>query len=228
MAGTAATREPAGFTFTERMQGFISPGVSGYRQAAARGRAAGDALSFTVTITVPDLDAFLRDPAHEALLTGTVSAPRFGGARPIIPGTFNLLVRDPDGHRKMRYRFAFDGADGRRYRLDGYKDVRAGGVLSVWPQTTTLFVTVRQEDVPHQPVVATGVLRIRPFDLVPQVWSMRGVGVRGVIGHAHAVLRFGRFFAGELWDEYAPRGVAARLGCRRAPAPAHGASGEPR
>jgi cholesterol oxidase len=161
-------------------------------------------LRFVVTVSTPDLDAFLKDPDHQAVLTGTVEGSRVGGGRVAIePGTFNLFARDEQGRMQMRYRFSFRDRHGLRYRLEGFKDVHNDMVVDVWPDTTTLFTTLRREDEPGEPVVASGVLRIRPIDLVPQVRSMRALNARGLADHARAVTRFNLFFAGKLLNEYA-------------------------
>ncbi len=205
MAGTAARHLPLGFTFSETMGGFIAAGVGDYRQAAAAGRELDDPLRFRVTVTIPDLDAFIRRPEHEAALSGTVEAKRFGGRRPIDDGAFNLFIEDERGRKEMRYRISFRCADGHRYRLEGFKDVHNDRGLDLWADTTTLFTTVRDEEAPDEAVVARGVLHIRAIDLVPQVLSMRALNPRGIGDRLSALLRFGSFFAGRLWHEYGPR-----------------------
>ncbi|MGH2586053.1 MAG: hypothetical protein ACRDJE_14160 [Dehalococcoidia bacterium] len=196
-------KSPLGFTFTETMGGYMIAGEQDYRRAEKLGRRLGERLRFVVTVSAPDLDAFLDDPSHEAVLTGTVAGSRVGGGRVAIePGTFNLLVRDEQGRMQMRYRFSFRDRHGQRYRLEGYKDVHNDMVVDVWPDTTTLFTTLRRQDEPDEPVVATGILRIRPVDLIPQVRSMRALNARGLADHARAVTRFNLFFAGRLLNEY--------------------------
>ena len=53
-------------------------------------------------------------------------------------------------------------------------------------------------------VVVTGVLYIRPIDLVPQVLSMRAVNSSGLRAHASVISRFGQFFLERMLDEYLP------------------------
>jgi cholesterol oxidase len=104
----------------------------------------------------------------------------------------------------------FRDTQGTWYRLEGFKDVHNDYVIDVWKDTTTLFTRVRQEDGNGDPVVATGVLRIRPVDLVPQVLSMRALHSRSPIGHVRGLARFGWFFTERVLNEYAFIGLIAR------------------
>ena len=203
MTGDARQHLPLGFTFRETMGGFIADGAGDCREAEVLGRRLGDQLRFRVRITIDDLARFIGDPAHAARLTGTVEAPRFGGTMPIDDGTLNLFIEDERGRKEMRYRISFQARDGRRYRLEGRKEIHNDRVVDVWSDTTTLFTTVRHEDGEEEPIVATGVLRIGLLDLVPQVASMRALHARGRGDQARALTRFGRFFFGHLWGEYA-------------------------
>jgi cholesterol oxidase len=193
---------PLGFTFTETMGGYMLAGEHDHWSAERFGRRLGERLRFVVTVTIQDLAAFLADARHQAVLTGTVEGSRVGGRVRIEPGTFNLFARDGGGRLQMRYCFSFLGRHGRRYRLDGIKDIHNDRIVDVWPDTTTLFTTLRREDEPGEPVAATGILRIRPIDLIPQVRSMRALHARSARDHARAVARFNLFFAGQLLDEY--------------------------
>jgi cholesterol oxidase len=202
VAEGSRTLLPLGFTFRETMGGFVVP--EGDEAATSAVRAdRGDPLRFTVRITVADLAAFVADPAHPARLTGTIESARFGGTLPVGDGTFNLFVRDEHERKQMRYRLPFRGGDGQDYLLEGVKDIRDGRGFDLWADTTTLFVTVRRGGV-DEPVLASGKLRIRPLDLIPQVCSMRAVNARTPLDHAIALARFGGFFYGQLWSEYGP------------------------
>ena len=191
-----------GFTFTETMAGYVSAGTTDFRRAAAAGRHRGERLRFVVTITIDDLDRFVAEPGHQAAISGEVQWSRFLGVHRIERGEFNLFRRGDDGRRRMEYRLWFSNG-ALPYRLDGYKNVHNDRIIDVWPDTTTLFTTVRELDGRDEPVVATGILRIRPLDLIPQVWSMRGLDATGPLAHATALARFGRFFSGNLLSEYA-------------------------
>ena len=210
MSEGTRTRPPLGFTFRETMGGFVAPGGNGAAPGGAAPAERGEPLRFRVRITVADLAAFVADPAHQARLTGTIDSARFGGTLPVGDGTFNLFVRDERDRAQMRYRIPFRGGDGQDYVLEGVKDIRDGRGFDLWRDTTTLFVTVRGSGA-GEPILATGTLRIRPLDLIPQVASMRAVNPRTPVDHVMALARFGGFFFGQVWREYGPaRKRAAR------------------
>ena len=59
-------------------------------------------------------------------------------------GRFNLFVED-EGEihtHRMRYRMRLHATDGRTFYFDGFKLIRDGSLLDVWPATTTLYITV--------------------------------------------------------------------------------------
>lgn len=193
---------PAAFTFTETMGGYVSAGASSYRDGARRGRRDGESLRFKVTIGIPDLAAFLQDPAHAAPMTGTIDSAGLGRGLAVDEGAFTLLQRGEDGRLRMGYRLRFHTWDGSPYVLEGYKDVHNDRLVDVWYDTTALFTVLRAEGT-EAPGESRGILRIRPVDLVPQVFSMRDPGTRNPLRHAASLARFGWFFGSTLAREYA-------------------------
>jgi cholesterol oxidase len=194
--------QPVGFTFTETMRGYVAPGEQDYAHAEKLGKKLGDKLRFKVTIIMEDLDAFLADSTHSATLTGTVDAKRLGGTVPIETGSFNLFVEDESGRKNMRYTMTFRDRAGQPFRLDGFKDIHNDPGLDMWSDTTTLFTTVYRLDGADEPAVATGILRIRAIDLIPQVRSMKAINAKNPAEGLAALAKFGRFFFDRLWDEY--------------------------
>lgn len=205
-----------GFTFTETMGGFLGKGETDYRRGAARGKRAGETFRFRLTILVDDLSAFLRDPAHEARMRGTIDSTSLGRGLEARNAVFNLLERDEAGRLWMKYRLEFTSDGGVPYVMEGFKDVQNNRMVDFWYDTTALFTEVRPADSGAEAEPRfRGLLRIRPLDLVPQVISMRGLNTRNPLKHAVALGRFGGFFFVTLVKEYArpPRRAA-----REAPA----------
>src|SRR4051794_11334060 len=97
----------SGVQFTETMRGFASSSVlDDYEAGFDRGRADDSPLVFTVTVTADDVDRLVEDRAHEAALTGTVTAPALSPTPVnVVGGRFNLLVRDEEhaAARQMLY-----------------------------------------------------------------------------------------------------------------------------
>src|SRR5205814_3164045 len=98
---------------------------------------------FVLTVASSDLEGMLADSEHAATLFGTVHVPSLSpDPLSVHRGRFNLLVDDDDEihtHR-MRYRMRMHASDGREFYLDGFKMIRDGSLLDVWPATTTLFI----------------------------------------------------------------------------------------
>lgn len=202
----------AGIEFTETMRGFASVNVSDdYERGRAQGEREGSKFEFTVTVTAPDIDRMIANPAHEALLSGTVFAPAISPAPlRVESGRFNLLVRDADrpGTRKMIYHMPMVADDGRHFYVDGYKNIHDDPGPDLWSDTTTLFVTVHAGDDASGPVVAKGMAFILIKDFRKQLGTMKAIGARNKLEELKALAKFGRFFMGALNEIYG--GVFAR------------------
>jgi cholesterol oxidase len=202
--GGAAARP--GVRFTETMRGFFSTKTKDQFDAAERqGRADGSAMEFTLTVASEDLDAMLSKEDHRATMVGTLSCPALS-AQPltISGGTFNLFTKDPDqvDTRNMVYRAVLAAADGRTFFFHGVKIIKEGWVIDAWPQTTTLYVTVSESDRDAAAVVGKGILHIAPVDFAKQIRTIEVSNVASVHERLAGIARFGKFFAGVLYDSY--------------------------
>jgi cholesterol oxidase len=202
-----------GFQFTETMKGYISTQVTDdYQAAATRGEADGSRCSFTLTIVSQDLDRMLTDREHEARMTGTLSAPALS-ADPITvtEGLFNLFIDDPDrvAGRQMRYRMKLTTEDGGHYYFVGFKSIHDDGGIDLWPDTTTLYVTVHEGENDAGAVLAKGILKIAPDDFLKQMTTVQVLGAASNAQRLAATARFGKFFAGDLFEVFG--GVARPL-----------------
>jgi cholesterol oxidase len=166
----------------------------------------------------------LQNEEHKAGITGTVIAPTLS-PQPltVTGGEFNLFVRDPDEPRarKMRYRMRMTSEEGKSYFFDGFKMVRDDPGLDMWSDTTTLYITVFEDDRqpttddqtavevtsvvsgPSSVVVGKGILKIKPTDFARQMTTMQIKNAANMAQTLEANARFGRFFAGALFQTYA-------------------------
>jgi cholesterol oxidase len=153
---TPPTRPP-GLRFTERMAGHWAPSAAAdagdpaeYERAAEAGAAAGTTLAFVLTLSTGDLPAVIADLGRPMTATGTVEAPALSSdPLTVDEGTFQLLVPDDRADtavQHMWYRLPLAASDGRRFHFSGFKALAPGDVAGVWPATTTLYVTLRQDD----------------------------------------------------------------------------------
>jgi cholesterol oxidase len=219
-AGAPAAAK-TGIEFTETMRGFVSTTTTDdYGPAAVAGERDGSRFAFTLTIVSDDLERLVSDPEHEARMVGTVEAPALS-PDPIAAtdGRFNLFVTDPDqiGTKLMKYRMTLTTEEGRRYLFSGFKSVHDDRGLDTWADTTTLFVTIYDGDSEEAPVAARGILRIAPKDFVRQLTTMQVTNAGGRAERLEATARFGRYFAGVLYDTYG--GVFAGPSLLRSDAP---------
>lgn len=197
---------PAGIRFTETMRGHVSASTADdYVAAEARGRIDGTTFELTVTVSAADLDDMLQGPDHAARLDGTVTTPLLS-PQPlqVTNGTFQLLVADPTrvNARRMIYALTAVAQDGHTYRIDGFKVVQDDRRLEVWADTTTLFITVTDLGAASERVIARGVLHILPADFLRQMTTMEVTGAASVAERLAGLVKFGKFFAGELFDTY--------------------------
>jgi hypothetical protein len=187
-------------TFRETMSGPLALNETDPTAGAGKGRHT--PFTFHATISVDDMEAFVRDPQHAARLVAHVSYPPFGDNLPVKRGSFNLFKSgDAPNTRLMTYGMAFEH-QGREYYLAGTKTIRDDKGLDLWHDTTRLYCRLHEGSDERGPVVGAGVLKLGVGDLLKLVSSMRS-SREGTAG-LQAVAGFGRFFLGTLWDVYAP------------------------
>ncbi|MDB4889916.1 MAG: Choline dehydrogenase [Gemmatimonadetes bacterium] len=211
---TTITPRRVGIEFTETMRGHVGIGLdvsADYHAATKTGETEGSKLDFTATISTDDLDEMLRNPHHQAHLHGTVTAPGLS-PRPIrvTHGTFELLTKDPEDPRarRMTYRMPMTTEGGHHFFLHGFKHVRDDKGIDIWPDTSTLYVTIHQGLDDTGPMVGRGILRILPRDFATQMRTFKITGAGSLVRRLKAATAFGSFFAGALYDTYG--GVLAR------------------
>ncbi|YCM44588.1 GMC family oxidoreductase [Verrucomicrobiaceae bacterium 227] len=199
-----------GIEFTETMKGFFSETQSeDYEQATEKGKALNQQLAFTLTITSIDLDGMLADPNHEARLFGTVHCPYLSDTALVATeGRFTLFDQDPNeaGTRRMTYQMRLLAGDGKHYFFSGFKrvhnDHRMG--LDIWGDTTTLYTTLHAGTDASAPVLGRGILRIAALDFAKQMTTLTVLNAKNVGDRIKATARFGKFFAGSLWEIFGP------------------------
>jgi cholesterol oxidase len=205
---------PVGLHFTEEMKGHFTADIVGerledYQDGERRGRDAGNRLSVWLWIAIEDLDLFLNNAAHEALVSGYVDYPPLGGKRIIERGRFNLYIATPQPDVKhMRYALQFTGNDGQPYLLAGFKEVRDDRGWDAWSDNTTLFTTIYRGTMPTDPAVGRGIIHVLIWDLVEQIASFHVHNAPSPTAALQALNRFGGFFFGELWDTYLKQRVS--------------------
>ena len=195
-----------GIQFTETMKGYVSTQVTDDFQAGYdQGKDAGSMAEFTLTVQTDDLDALIEKKDHKASMFGTVKCPALSSdPLTVRDGTFNLFVDNPNEveTKNMVYRMVMSAEDGTDYYFHGYKVVHTSSILQVWPQTTTLYVTIYEGEDDSGAVKAKGILHIAPLDFAKQMTTMKVPGAKNAKEKIEGVARFGTFFAGVLFEAY--------------------------
>ena len=93
---------------------------------------------------------------------------------------------------------------GERYYLAGRKEVRDDPGLDLWKDTTTLFTRLHKGTDASGPVVGAGILRLGLGDFGKVLANIHVIDAEHAAEKAATLARFGRFFAGELWERYVP------------------------
>ena len=201
-----------GVEFTETMRGFISTQFKDdYERSYKQGKKDDTPFEFTLTVVADDVDRMIEDPAHEARMHGTVSAPNLSDQPLTVDrGRFRLFVEDPERvqTRKMTYQVPMRTADGTAYYMEGFKLVHDDFGPDLWSDTTTLYVTVWEGDDDQGELVGRGIVKIELADFRRQLASMRAVGAANKLEELKALARFGSFFTGVLNEVYG--GIFAR------------------
>lgn len=205
--GQTPTPRRAGVRFTETMKGYFSTTVknSDYQAGYEAGKLADSALEFTLTVESEDVDRIVSDANHPAGMAGTVSAAALS-AEPlsVTRGQFNLFVNYAQevGTRRMNYSMPLRSTDGRLYYFKGYKEVTDVHGPRIWPDTSTLYITIYDGADDTAPVLGNGILHIEMADFMRQMTTMCITNEDDPVKSAAAMMKFGSYFAGSLWDVY--------------------------
>ncbi|MDX1428692.1 MAG: hypothetical protein R3282_00330 [Rhodothermales bacterium] len=194
--------QKVGFTFNETMAGGFALEETDPETGKAKGEREGSELAMHATVEIADIDAFIADPDHRGRLSGTVDFTPFGTGLRAPDGIFNLFRPTEDPSLKwMVYELGFEHG-GEEYYLAGKKMVREAAVTELWRATTTLYTKLHRGAGDAAPIVGAGVLSLSVKQLIALVSTMKVTGAASKKEEAAVMLKFGRFFMGDLWDTY--------------------------
>lgn len=200
---TPSLPQKIGLHFTETMVGTYTPATES---------AAASPIEFTLTVESEDLADMISNPHHLAQTAGTLTCPALSNQPMTISnGTFNLFVvneSDVD-ERNMIYRMALNATDGHVYYMSGKKIITRSSPVNLWEQTNTLYAEIRESAQGNARVLGTATLIITPANFLKQQRTLEVTHAPDLKTRLEWTLKFGKFFAGVLFDEYG--GVAAPL-----------------
>jgi len=199
--------QPIGFTFDETMSGGFALGETDPQTGKDRGQLDGSELAMHATVTIEDLDTFIADPNHLGGLAGSIDFTPFGSGIAAPGGVFNLFSPTDDPSLKlMVYELSFEHA-GKSYYLAGHKKVRDAAPTELWKATTTLYTQLHEGTDKNGTIVGAGVISLGVKQLMALVSTMRVTNAPGRAQEVETVMKFGRFFMGDLWDTYVKHAV---------------------
>jgi cholesterol oxidase len=154
-------------------------------------------------VLIDDVERFVNDPAHLAVVRGTARCAALGGELSIREGTCNLLTETSDTELRMTYTLRLAGPGGQLLDLSGVKTLRRDARIDLWADATTLLTEVRVPG--SDEVVAAGVLRITLGGFLRQLTTFRPTAGPNAVKKLGALGGFGAFFVSELGRIYRRR-----------------------
>lgn len=196
-----------GIRFTERMQGWWMPDPNAeYSAAMHSGRATDNRINFTLTIQAEDLAALMEEGgAYTAGIGGTVSIPTLSpNALTVSEGRFNLFVpaSDASNTQQMQYRLQMHATDGRVYYFEGHKIMYNDRGLDIWSDPSTLYVSIYAGSSEQAPLMGRGIMTIRVADFAREIATMEVLHATSEAQRLQALVDFGLYFAGDLFNVY--------------------------
>ncbi|WP_330960962.1 alpha/beta fold hydrolase [Photobacterium sp. 53610] len=204
-----------GIEFTETMKGYLSAEISGdideentslYHDAYQLGKQQQQPITFTLTIRSDNLKEMIATSAHKAGITGTVIIPLLSeNPLTVEQGSFQLFVTYPKmpNAKHMVYSMIMCSETEERFLFSGYKMIRDDpDSLDIWQDTSTLYVTIRRGTQKDSPVIATGVMQLEAADFLKQMTTMKVLNAPDKQSRLRALTKFGKHFAGALWESY--------------------------
>lgn len=205
--------EPAlklGVRFSESMSGYFSTSVTddaddAYQRGNAAGQGSASPFEFILTIISDDLERTVADVNYVSPMIGSVTAPTLSEhPLTVTEGKFNYFLEDRDRveTKRMQYKMRLTSVDGRDYYFYGFKVIHDDPGVDSWADTTTLYITVREGQDETGPVLGKGILRIPIASFMRQLQTMQITNATGFTERWRAMLKFGRFFGGQVVDTY--------------------------
>lgn len=198
-----ARQDNIGLRFKEEMFGFIST-TDDFEAGEKIGRAAGNYLSFEVSITIDDLEDFCKLSGRRASLTGFVSSKIWGERIPIRQGEFALFIIDQKtGQRRMVYSFSFQGNDGEDYILHGYKIIHHGPTqIDLFQDLTSLYTRIYRGAAKPEYFWGAGILRFKVSTLPAMLASFKVIPAQPLWMKTRILSKFFSFCYGEVQEAY--------------------------
>ncbi len=186
--------------FSERMAGRLSFTTDNPTEGASDHNAIPVILN--ASITIADINAFIRDPQHRGEMQAQLFSPRLGS--PLQTTSTNFQLFSPTGtigHVEMVYEVGFLLAD-KHYWLSGRKAIRRSYPWWLWRDTTSLAVQLYRGQDAQGLQIAAGVLRLGVIDFLRLLLTLRSRDCVSTMDGIKSIAAFAGFFIRGLWQHY--------------------------
>jgi cholesterol oxidase len=180
-------------------------GEDAYRRGLEQGRADGSPFQFIVTIISDDLDRTVSDVNYVSPMLGSATAPALSTqALTINEGQFNYFLVDRENveTKRMQYKMKLSSVEGKTFYFYGFKVIHDDPGVDSWSDTTTLYITLYEGENQQGRVLGKGILRIPIASFMRQMTTMQVTNAGSLTERWQSMLKFGRFFGGQLVDTY--------------------------
>jgi cholesterol oxidase len=199
-----------GVRFSESMTGYFSTAITddgddAFQRGNAQGQAAGSPFQFILTIISDDLERTIADVNYVSPMLGSVTAPALcPQPLTVTEGKFNYFLEDRDRveTKRMQYKMRLSSVEGKEFYFYGFKLIHDDAGVDSWSDTTTLYITVYEGENEQGRVAGKGILRIPIASFMRQVTTMQITNSNSLAERWQGMLKFGRFFGGQLVDTY--------------------------
>jgi predicted acylesterase/phospholipase RssA len=193
--------EGVGISFRLPMAGTVALGEAD----AVKGAAAGTEFSLRAAVSIHDLQSFMRDPEHAAVVHGDLSFGPYGENVPAKDGVFKLIPSGVSSKTKLIIcELGFEHG-GTEFYLAGKGEMKGDALSDLVKDACVLEVQLHQGSGKDGPVAGAGILRMRFSELIHAVSSVHVTNAGSAEEEARALFDFGRFFLGAVWDRYRQR-----------------------
>ena len=193
-----------GIKFSEKMSGYIAPGVADFVDGERLGQKGNDFIFLDLTITIEDVNDFCKISGRKAALEGTVSYRPLGQNLPIRKGEFILFRPDQQsGKRHMTYSLQFAGNDNNNYFLYGYKVIYDDpDKVDIIDDLTNLFTRIHKGQTEASPVFGSGIIHFKLLNLPAMVASFEVTNTHSLLVKLKTLKDFYTFCYGEISGTY--------------------------
>ena len=167
-----------------------------------------DTLKLHLALHIHDIDAFIKDPKHEARLTGHFSSKEYGENIVLENGQFYTQVLEGDvPGKQLHYRFQFSHNQ-QTFILHAQKILKDDPGIDIFSDIATLHYEILQQYIAEEgdgkidKVIATGKARIQISGINDIFASAHPLRAKSVTDSAGTMSKLGRFFLGELYQQY--------------------------